>query len=128
MTNETTTFEFQNTPHTTPAAMCAHIAHSYMTADGKNDQQDITSWIAYRTKHHADAAEHFTAEIIDELGLNQQWLADRNITRADIVKAVRHFIKTRPDQVFSDEELLEAERDCQNDIDAKDQLERRAFG
>ena len=58
MANTPTTFEFQNTLHNTPAAMCAHIAYSYMTADGKNDQQDLTSWIDYRTKHHADAAEH----------------------------------------------------------------------
>jgi len=128
MTNETTTFEFQNTPHTTPAAACAHIVYSYMTADGKNDQQDITSWIAYRTKHHADAAEHFADECIEELNLCDQWLADRNITRADIVKAVRHFIKTRPDMVFSDEELREAERDYQNDIDAKAHREDRAYG
>jgi len=112
----------------TPAAMCAHIAYSYMTADGKNDQQDLTSWIDYRTKHHADAAEHFAAEIIDELGLNPQWLTDRSITREDIVKAVRHFIKTRPDMLFSDEELRESERDYLNDIAAKAQREDRAYG
>jgi len=121
------TFEFQNTLHTTPAAMCAHIAYSYMTADGKNDQQDLTSWIDYRTKHHADAAEHFADECIEEWNLCDQWLADRRITREDILHAIEHFIRYRPDQVFSDEELREAERDYQNDIDAKDQLERRAF-
>ncbi len=116
-----TTYEFQNTLHTTPAAMCAHIAYSYITADDSNDPEDVSILLKRYT------AEELADECIEEWNLHEQWLTDRNITRADILKAFNHFVRARPDQVFSDEELRESERDYQNDIDAKDQLERRAF-
>jgi hypothetical protein len=117
-----TTYEFQNTLHNTPAAMCAHIAYSYITADSYNDPEDVSVLLKRYT------AEELADECIEEWNLHEQWLTERNITRADILHAIEHFVRYRPDQVFSDEELRESERDYQNDIDAKAQREDRAYG
>jgi hypothetical protein len=116
------TFEFQNTAHATPAQLCAHIAYVYITSDGHNDPEDVSRILKRYT------ADELTDECIEGWSLHDQWLSDRNITRADITRAIEHFIRYRPDQVFSDEELRESERDYQNDIDAKAQREDRACG
>jgi hypothetical protein len=108
--------------HATPAQLCAHLAYVYITSDGYNDPEDVSILLKRYT------AEELTDECIEGWSLHDQWLSDRNITRADITRAIEHFIRYRPDQVFSDEELRESERDYQNDIDAKAQREDRACG
>lgn len=115
-------FEFQNTFHTTPAQLCAHLAYVYITADSYNDPEDVSIILKRYT------AEELTEECIEGWNLHDQWLTERNITRADILKAFNYFIRYRPDQVFSDEELRESERDYQNDIAEKEKREDRAYG
>lgn len=106
----------------TNAQLCAHIAYAYITSDGHNDPEDVSSILKRYT------AEELVEECIEGWNLHDQWLTERNITRADILKAFNHFINARPDQTFSDEELRESQRDYQNDIDAKAQREDRAYG
>lgn len=113
-------FQFQNTYHTTPARLCAHLAYVYITSDGDNDPEDVSIILKRYT------AEELTEECIEGWNLHEQWRTERNITRADILKAIEHFIRYRPDQVFSDEELRESERDYQNDIAEKEKREERA--
>lgn len=116
------TCEFQGHRYPNAHTMCTVIAYSYITADSYNDPEDVSILLKRYT------AEELADECIEEWNLHEQWLTERNITRADILHAIEHFIRYRPDQVFSDEELRESERDYQNDIAAKAQREDRAYG
>lgn len=116
------TIGFQGHKYTNAHNMCTLIAYAYITSDGHNDPEDVSILLKRYT------AEELTDECIEGWSLHDQWLSDRNITRADLCRAIEHFIRYRPDQVFSDEELRESAHDYQNDIDAKAQREDRACG
>ncbi len=120
--NDSNIGEFQNTAHRTPAEMCAHIAHVFFTADGRNDASDVSNILRH---YKLDA---LIDECIDEWSLNDEWMQFHTLTRADITHAFHHFADERPDMVFTDEELREAERDYQDELKADDRREQRAFG
>jgi hypothetical protein len=116
------TYEVQNTLHRTPAEMCAHIAYTFFTAEGRNDSIDVSNILCH---YKLDA---LIDECIDEWGLSPEWMQAHTLTRADIAHAFHHFADARPDMVFTDEELRESERDHQDELKADDRREQRAFG
>lgn len=111
---------FKNPQPRTPAEMCAHIAHEFFCAGGRYDSVDISD-ILQRYK-----LDDLIDECIDEWGLTPEWMKAHALTRADIAHAFHHFADTRPDMVFTDEELREAERDHQDELKADDRRERNA--
>jgi hypothetical protein len=113
---------FKNPQPRTPAEMCAHIAHTFFTAEGRNDSIDVSNIL----RHYK--LDTLIDECIDEWGLSPEWMQRHTLTRADIAHAFEHFADARPDMVFTDEELSEAEAHHQDELKADDQRERRAFG
>ena len=111
-----------STLHRNTAEMCAHIAHAFFTAGGRNDSQDVSDIL----RHYK--LDSLIDECIDEWGLTPAWMETHALTRADISHAFHHFADARPDMVFTDEELSEAERDYQDELKADDKREQRAFG
>ncbi len=115
-------YEFQSTLHRTPSEMCAHIAYEFFTAGGLYDSVDISELLDERT------LDSLIDECIDEWGLTPAWMDSHALTRADISHAFHHFADARPDMVFTDEELREAEAHHQDELKADDRREQRAFG
>jgi len=111
---------FKNTQPRTPAEMCADIAHRFLTVGGRVDSQETSALLRSYT------LDALIDECIDEWGLTNDWMQINNVTRADISNAFHHFADTRPDMVFTDEELREAERDHQDELKADDMRERNA--
>jgi hypothetical protein len=113
------TYEFKNTLHRTCREMCAHIAYEFFTVGGRNDSQDVSDILR---RYTLDA---LIDECIDEWGLNDEWMQTHDLTRADISHAFHHFADARPDMVFTDEELSEAEAHHQDELKADDRREQR---
>jgi hypothetical protein len=113
---------FQTPQHRTPAEICAHIAYTFFTGEGRFDSIDVSAFL------RAYTLDALIDECIDEWGLSPEWMQTHALTRADIAHAFHHFADARPDMVFTDEELRESERDHRDELKADDQRERRAFG
>lgn len=103
-----------------PAEMCAQIAHQFLTVGGRFDSQETSALL------RAYTLDALIDECIDEWGLSPEWMQAHALTRSDISHAFEHFADARPDMVFSDEELREAERDYQDELKADDRRERNA--
>lgn len=105
-----------------PIEMCAQIAHQFLTVGGRFDSQETSALLRSYT------LDALIDECIEEWGLCDEWMEAHALTRADIANAFEHFADARPDMVFTDEELREAEAHHQDELKADDRREQRAFG
>jgi hypothetical protein len=84
--------EFQNTLYRSKDQMLAAIAYEWMTAGGGHSDEEVTRLLAINSDPAALADE-----CVGGWDLNAEWLAERDISRANLVEAFAEFISERPD-------------------------------
>jgi hypothetical protein len=84
-------YEFQSTLFRSVSAMCDAIAGEWLTAGGMNKPADVDQIVAGRT------AQELATECFEGWDFNDEWLAERDTERADIVAGFERFVANRPD-------------------------------
>jgi len=89
-------YEFQGTLFRTRLELAAAVAYEWMTAGGLNSPAEVDKFMpggVYEITPEAAATE-----AVENLGLTDEWLTERELDVDDLAAAFEEFFSDRPDR------------------------------